>query len=255
MESGAIGTGLWARWSGRTLDLLLPPACLACQVRIDRQGTLCAACWQGLHFLSAPHCAACGFPFAFDLGAGALCAGCTSRAPGFDRARAAIAYDDASRTLVTRLKYGDRLEGAAVYAGWMARAGAELLAEADFILPVPLHPFRLLSRRFNQAALLAQGIARLTGARHRPDLLRRIKRTQPQVGLSPVGRRQNVAHAFALARGQQGALKDAAVLLIDDVLTTGATVEACAKVLRRAGARRIDVLTLARVVSGRSVPI
>jgi ComF family protein len=245
----------WIALREKALDLLLPPACLACQARVDRQGTLCAECWQGLHFLAAPHCAACGFPFSFDLGADALCAACLGRRPGYDRARAALAYDDLSRPLVTRLKYGDRLEGAAIFGSWMARAGAKLLEDADFVLPVPLHPLRLLARRFNQAALLAGAVARLNGVRYRPDLLRRIKRTPPQVGLSPAGRLRNVAHAFALARGGAEVVKGRAVVLVDDVLTTGATVESCAKVLRRAGAARVDVLTLARVVSERTLPI
>jgi ComF family protein len=255
MARGDGEAGFWTVTRERVLDLLLPPGCLKCQIRVERQGTLCPPCWQGLHFLSAPHCAACGFPFPFDLGPDMLCGACTGRAPAYDRARAAIAYDDASRPLVTRLKYADRLEGAPVYAGWMARAGSALLRDADLILPVPLHPLRLLSRRFNQAALLAEGIGRIAGIRYRPDLLRRIKRTPPQVGLSPAGRRQNVAHAFGLTPRQKEAVKGAALVLVDDVLTTGATVEACAKVLRRAGARRIDVLTLARVVGERALPI
>jgi ComF family protein len=255
MMRAASNAGFWTRWRERALDFILPPACLHCQAPVDRQGTLCAPCWQALHFLAAPFCAACGFPFAFDLGPDALCAACTARLPAYDRARAAVVYDDSARPLVTRLKYGDRLEGAPVYAGWMARAGAELLVDADLVLPVPLHRLRLLARRFNQAGLLAGRIARLTGVPYRPDLLRRIKRTPPQVGLSASGRRRNVAHAFALSPGQGEAIKGRAVVLIDDVLTTGATVEACAKVLRRAGASRVDVLTLARVVGERALPI
>jgi ComF family protein len=255
MELGIANPGLWSALREKALDLLLPPSCLGCQAPVDRHGTLCAGCWQGLHFLAAPHCALCGFPFSFDPGPDARCAACMARAPAFDRARAVLAYDERSRPLVTRLKYGDRLEGVDVYAGWMAREGAGLLADADLVLPVPLHPLRLLARRFNQAALMAQAVARLSGVPHRPELLRRIKRTPPQVGLSAAGRRQNVAHAFALARGGTRALNGAAVLLIDDVMTTGATVDACAKVLKRGGARRVDVLTLARVVAERLLPI
>jgi ComF family protein len=244
---------MWAQnWGERALDLLLPPVCLSCNERTLRQGALCSTCWQGLHFLSPPQCALCGFPFGYDLGPEALCAACAARPPAYDRARAALAYDDASRPLVTRFKYGDRLEGRALFARLMAHAGEPLLRGADFILPVPLHPLRLLKRRFNQAAILAQTLAAETGVPCRPDVLRRTRRTPPQVGLSPAGRQRNVAHAFAV---REGLVKGSAVVLIDDVLTTGATAEACAKVLRRAGALRVDVLTLARVVAERTLPI
>jgi ComF family protein len=257
MELGRIAAkGLAGKsWGERTLDLLLPPVCLSCGARVERQGTLCAACWQGLHFLSPPHCACCAFPFTYDLGPVALCAACTARPPAYDRARAAIAYEDASRSLVTHFKYGDRLEGAVLFARLLARAGEGLLRDADFIVPVPLHPFRLIKRRFNQAAILARQLSSETGVPVRTDVLRRIRRTPPQVGLSPVGRRRNVAHAFAVHPRHALVLRGARVVLVDDVLTTGATVEACAKVLRRAGVQRLDVLTLARVVAERTIPI
>jgi ComF family protein len=247
--------GWTAAWGERVLDMLLPPVCLACGSRVERQGTLCVACWQGLHFLSPPHCACCAFPFTYDLGPDALCAACTARPPGYDRARAAIAYDDASRPLVTHFKYADRLEGAALFARLLARSGERLLKDADLLLPVPLHPMRLLKRRFNQAAILARALAQETGMPVRMDVLRRVRPTPPQVGLSPAGRRRNVAHAFAVPPGKAPVLRGARLVLVDDVLTTGATVEACAKVLRRAGAVHVDVLTLARVVAERTVPI
>lgn len=256
MVASKLKSGQLARLWDRTLDVLLPPSCLSCGARVEQQGTLCFVCWNALHWLSAPLCSCCGFPFDYDLGDQGLCGACTVRRPSYDRARAALAYDDASRHLVTSLKYNDRLEGAPTYALWMARAGGELIAGADLIIPVPLHPLRLFTRRFNQAALLAQGVARPSGQRRlRTDILRRTRRTRQQVGLSAAARRLNVAHAFALTGKGHDQVRGRAVLLIDDVLTTGATVEACARVLKRAGAARVDVLTLARVVAAREPPI
>jgi ComF family protein len=178
--------------------------------------------------------------------------------PAYDRARSVLAYDEHSRGLVLGFKHGDRLEGAAAFAAWMARAGAELLTEVDLIAPVPLHRRRLFHRRYNQSAILALAIGRYTGRPVAVDLLRRIRPTPSQGGLSPAGRARNVRGAFAvnqraLAKLGNGALAGRRVLLVDDVLTTGATVSTCTRVLRRAGAGGVDVLTLSRVV--RPLPI
>ncbi len=237
------------------LNLLIPPTCVQCHARVDAPRRVCGPCWAALRFIAAPLCACCGVPFPYDVGDDALCAACSASPPAYDLARAALVYDDASRPFVTRLKYGDRLEGVELYAGWIARAAGSLLAETDVILPVPLHRLRLLARRFNQSALIAQALSRASGQAWLPDVLVRTRRTRPQVGLTPAGRRRNVAQAFAVRRGREGRVAGARVLLIDDVLTTGATVEACAKALKRAGARSVAVATLARVVAGRSIPI
>jgi len=216
---------------------------------------LCATCWKDLHFLGAPHCACCGFPFSFDHGADALCAACAGRRPAYDRARAVLAYDDVSRPLATRLKFADRHEGVPAFGSWLARAGREFFEGAVIVAPVPLHRRRLISRRFNQAALLARAVAGQTGSALICDLLARTRHTPPQVGLSSVGRRRNVARAFRVTPDHLPRLQGGHIVLVDDVLTTGATVEACAKALKRAGAARVDVLTLARVVSERGLPI
>lgn len=234
--------------SGRLLDLLLPPRCLACGVEVVRPGALCPRCWDEVAFISPPFCALCGYPFEFDPGTGALCAACLREPPAFDRARAVMRYDARGRALVLGFKHGDRTEGAPAYAVWLARAGAELLAEADVLAPVPLHWRRLFARRYNQAALLAQALAQASGVPLVPDLLRRRRATPSQGRLSAVGRARNVAGAFAVTPARAAALAGRHVLLIDDVLTTGATVAACAATLRRAGAAGVDVLVLARVV-------
>jgi ComF family protein len=239
----------WGRRAGAgLLNTVLPPRCLKCGAAVDRAGALCAACWPALAFLAPPLCACCGYPFEFDLGPGALCGSCAAEPPEYQRARAVLRYDDASRDLVLRFKHGDRIDSAPAFGRWLARAGAELLAEADLIAPVPLHWWRLFRRRYNQAALLASALAGATGRPAVNDLLVRKRATPSQGGLGRAERRRNVAGAFAVHPRRRAGLGDKRVLLVDDVLTTGATAEACARALLKAGARAVDVLTLARVV-------
>ena len=234
------------------LDAVLPPLCLGCGEIVGVPGGLCAACWQGFEFVSAPHCACCGVPFAEDLGPETLCAACLARRPHYRRARAALIYDDKSRRLILPFKHGDRTDIARACGGWMARAGMDLLSAADLVAPVPLHWRRLLTRRYNQAALLARIVVREAQAGDRlrlvPDLLRRHRWTGSQTGLRAKERRHNVRQAFGVHPRWRSAVAGRNILLIDDVLTTGATVEACSRILERAGARQVDVLTLARVV-------
>ncbi len=226
------------------LDLLLPPRCLSCKTIVATPGALCPACWDGLRLLAPPHCARCGLPFATDTGAAILCGSCLDGSAQFGRARAALRYDASSRSMILGFKHGDRTALAVPFARWMARAGRELLADADMLVPVPLHPWRLFRRRYNQAALLTKALSRLTGVAHRPDALARIRATPPQGTMGRFGRRRNVAGAFRLTAAVEGRH----VLLVDDVLTTGVTVDECARVLKAGGARQVDVLTLARVV-------
>jgi ComF family protein len=241
--------GEWCMTAGRRLlDSVLPPLCLGCNEIVAEPGALCAVCWPGFSFIAAPHCARCGVPFAEDLGAGAECGACLRRVPRFRRARAALVYDDKSRSLVLPFKHGDRTDMARACGRWMASAGGELLAEAELIAPVPLHWRRLFSRRYNQALLLARSVSRASKGRLAPDLLRRARWTGSQAGLKAQERRTNVRRAFELHPRWAAAVRDKTVLLVDDVLTTGATVEACTQVLQRGGARHVDVLTLARVV-------
>ncbi|MBI5162641.1 MAG: ComF family protein [Magnetospirillum sp.] len=232
------------------VDAVLPPLCLSCGAMVAEPGALCAACWERIAFLAPPHCAVCGHPFAPPMEAEALCASCVATAPPFARARAVFRYDESSKALVLRLKHADRLEGAPAFARWMARAGAELLADAELLVPVPLHRWRLLARRYNQAAVLANELGRLAEATVIPDLLLRRRATPAMGHLGREQRKSNVRGAFAVAPRWCERVAGRRVLLIDDVFTTGATVGECAKVLTRAGASGVDVLTLGRVVLG-----
>ncbi|HKR18535.1 MAG TPA: ComF family protein [Stellaceae bacterium] len=244
---GGLIRALDPRRVGATLlDLLLPPRCLKCGVEIGGNGALCAECWRGIAFLHPPCCARCGLPFEIDLGAEAICGACARETPLYARARAALRYDEASRTLVLAFKHGDKLQLAPALGRFMRRAGAELLATCDVIAPVPLHWTRLFTRRYNQAAILAHALVRDGGPPVVADLLERRRATPPQGRSGRTERRRNVRGAFSLKRSR--AVTGRRVLLVDDVLTTGATVSECARTLLDAGAESVDVLTLARTV-------
>jgi ComF family protein len=228
------------------LDLLLPPRCLSCGATVSGPDTLCAQCWRDITFLGAPCCACCGLPFEFELAAAALCGECLRDRPPFGRARAAMRYDEASRKLVLAFKHGDRLHLAPAFGRWLWRAGGELVAEADIAVPVPLHWTRLFARRYNQAAVLAHALHAAGGPPVGADWLVRRRRTPSQGKRNAAAREQNVRAAFAVKPGRD--VRDRRILIVDDVFTTGATVAECARVLRRAGARSVDVLTLARAL-------
>lgn len=230
----------------RLVRAALPPVCPVTGERVTEPGTLAAGAWGELRFITRPMCPVTGMPFESE--AGASTAAGALRVPAYDRARAALVYEGPAQRLVHLLKYGDRLDLAPLLVRWMRQAGAELVADAPVVVPVPLHRRRLIGRRFNQAAVLAQGIARDAGLDYAPDLLERVRATRSQVGLSRAGRRRNVSGAFRLTADGAARVAGRRVLLVDDVLTSGATVEACARVLRRGGAGAVDVLTLARVV-------
>lgn len=234
----------------RLADAIWPPVCPLGGGPVDANGRLDPAAWQGLDFLDAPWCDCCGLPFPYPSGtgsqAGILCANCIARPPKFDRARAPLAYGDVSRQLVLGFKNGSRREMTGQFARWMARAGAACLEGADYILPVPLHWRRLLSRRYNQSALLGQALARETGIPMRAGWLLRSRATPSQAGKSLLSRRRNMAGAFRVSPAH--GLDGCHIVLVDDVFTTGATASACARQLRRAGAAVVTVVTLCRVV-------
>jgi ComF family protein len=248
MSLNVVSYAAMVRGARAALDFVLPPRCLSCRGRVEDQGTLCAECWKGLTLLDEPCCFRCGYPFPYRMPEDSLCPSCIRRLPAFDRARAVFRYDDASRAMILAFKHSDEIHGAPVYGQWLARAGAALLDEADLIAPVPLHPRRLLRRRYNQAGLLAQAAGRRAGKPVAVDLLSRRRHTASQAQKSPSARQRNVQGAFAVRRRWKDRVQGKRVVMVDDVLTTGATVEECARVLRRAGAGAVDVLTLARVI-------
>ncbi|MCE9520987.1 MAG: ComF family protein, partial [Alphaproteobacteria bacterium] len=231
------------------LDLVLPPLCLKCREPVAAPQSVCAACWKELRFLGPPQCAQCGLPFPHALGAGVKCAICIARPPVFELARSAVAYDDASRDLILSFKHADRLEAVPLFARWIATAGQEALVGADMLVPVPLHWRRLASRRYNQAAVLALALGKLTALPVETGLLTRVRATPSQGEMpSARARAKNVVRTFAVAEKAKPRLAGRKVVLVDDVLTTGATLNACAKVLGKSGAAAVSFITLARVV-------
>jgi len=234
-------------WPIRLLDQLLPPRCLSCGVGAQDNGRICSDCWKGLTFLQGPACAYCGYPFDFDHGVSeAVCGQCLSHPPAYDRARAAVRYDDGSRRMIISFKHGDRTDYGNFFSQLLTQASHGLDMAGALVVPVPLHKKRLQKRRYNQAALIAGAFARKKALDHCPDLLIRRKHTPPQEG-NHSHRRRNVAGAFRLNSKYGGDVKDRTIVLIDDVYTTGATVQACAQILKRAGVGAVNILTIARV--------
>ncbi len=241
----------------KLLDVILPPKCLNCGGRVDRAHNICPECWKELHFLSDPMCTCCGYPFGADLGVNytvigdSLCGTCQNMNRAFDLSLSALRYDDNSRRMIIGFKHQDRLEYATYFAKLLKRAGSRFFADSDMIVPVPLHKKRLIKRRYNQSALLSRILAHDIGVAHEPELLIRTKNTPPQDG-NLNKRSKNVRGAFKVTRTNREKVKNRTILLIDDVYTTGATVENCAIALKRAGAAKVYVLTIFRVIRPQS---
>ena len=244
----------WTHAAKFALDIALPTLCVACREPVDGEG-VCPECWSKPSFIEPPYCPRLGIPFVYDPGPELLSMEAIASPPAYQRARAAVRYDDVARTLVHALKYQDRTDLAPTMGRWMARAGKELLHDADMLVPVPLHARRGWSRRYNQSGALARVISRQSGVKLASEALRRIRPTEQQIGLSRPQRAANVQGAFKVAPERSAEIAGRRVVLIDDVLTSGATTDACARALLRAKAAQVDVLVFARVVDRHRAPI
>lgn len=232
----------------KLIDTILPPRCAFTGEIVDSQGVISPKAWGDLSFIAAPYCKACGFPFEFAAANDALCAACLTDAPEFSAARAALVYNDASRDFILGFKHGDQTQSVVTMVPWMKAAGADILTGADVIVPVPLHRWRLLRRRYNQAALIGQAVAKDMKIVFCADALIRTRATETQGHLNANERKKNVKSAFELHPKRGVVVTGKKIVLVDDVYTTGATVSECAKALLKAGAADVSVLTLARVV-------
>lgn len=232
------------------IDFILPPRCVVTGDIVEGQGMLSSSAWRDLNFISDPKCLRCGIPFEFieeSARSESVCASCLKNPPIYNMARAALFYDDFSRDLILGFKHGDQTQNIPTFTPWLERAGADILGKADFLMPIPLHPFRLIKRRFNQSGLLAQGLSNETLIPVLLEGLKRVRSTPVQGHLQVKARAKNVKNAFAIDERAKPLIKNKHIVLIDDVYTTGATVNECAKVLLKNQAGTVSVLTLARV--------
>ncbi len=243
------------RLASKGLDTILPPRCPVTGENVDYQGAFSGIAWRSLSFIAAPHCQRCGMPFSFerpeevdDQECGELCMRCIEKEPPYNSARASLVYDDKSRLLILGFKHGDKMHLVQNFSPWLESTGREFLPKADALIAVPLHRSRLRARRYNQAVILAKGLEKITGIKSYPDVLTRTRATPSQGHLSTDERHKNVRKAFALKEKYKSQIKGKTLVLIDDVYTTGATVNECTKILKSNGAKAVHILTLARVV-------
>lgn len=230
------------------LDLVLPPRCVVSGEIVSAQGMSAPHVWRGLDFISAPFCQRCGEPFAYEIEGALTCAECLDTPPPYQAARSALAYNDTAKDLLLSFKHGDQIHAVRSFIPWLMQSGAPLLAHADLLIPVPLHYWRLVKRRYNQAALIADVLGKEAGLPVRKLVLQRTRPTPSQGHLSRADRAANVKGAFTVPINKVPYIKDKHVILVDDVMTTGATLAQCATVLLRSGARRVDCLTVARAL-------
>jgi ComF family protein len=227
------------------LDKLYPPHCPSCKAPVAAQGHLCGTCFNDIHMIAAPQCAQCGVPFAVDMGSEALCPECLDHRPSYITARSALVYGEVVGTLIKQLKYHDQMQGLNRFAQWMAQVVSK---DVDVIVPVPLHWKRLFTRRYNQAAWLAYELSDVMAIPCMPHMLRRVRHTPPQARMNREERQRNMKRAFVVPKKYTSLIEHKRILIVDDVMTTGATIEACAEALKSAGAAEVYAVTLARAV-------
>lgn len=228
------------------LNFIFPPQCSICKTRVQNTDTLCNECFSRIRFISKPYCEKCGRPFEFQIADELFCGACLTKKQVFHKARAAFKYDDFSRQLILPFKHSDHIELTTLLTNLLYQAGGDLFEEADILIPVPLHRFRLMKRKYNQSALLAKALSDRIKKPFATGVLLRVKHTQSQGHMKKAERKQNVSKAFQVKNALKIVGKH--VLLIDDVMTSGATLNECAKALKKAGANKVSYLTLARVL-------
>ncbi len=231
---------------GKIINLILPPRCIATDEIVGEQGSISPKYWPLLNFSEKPLCEICGQIFEFHIEDGMTCATCIDKKPHFDMARSALIYDDFSSKMILKFKHGDKQHASISFAKWMLRAGSEFINSGDIIAPVPLHRFRLFKRKFNQSGILASEIAKYIEAKPVLDLIIRQKHTPPQKGLNAEKRRKNVARAFIINPKYKDLIKGKNIIIIDDVYTSGATLNECSKLLKTGKADKIFCLTIAQ---------
>lgn len=235
----------------RFLHLILPHRCFKCDVILEGYNGLCSTCWAGIHFISKPYCAQCGYPLEIHLGDGAICGQCAKGENALSHVRSLFVYDEMSKGLILKLKHGDALHSAPFYGEHLSDIAADVLEESQILCPVPLHWSRLLSRSYNQSHVLGKEIAkRRPRLDYLPRLLRRHRATESQGRLTTNQRFSNIQGSISLDKQQKNRIKGKRIVLVDDVMTSGATLNTCAKVLLRSGAERVDAITLGRVTRG-----
>ncbi len=251
MEKYGQGFLDMSSWLGRLLlDHFYPPVCIHCQAALGAPDALCAPCWRRLRPITQPLCPHLGLPFEVSIGPGALSAEAIANPAEFDRARCALVHNEVARSIVSRLKFGDRPELAKFCAGMMLVAGAELLDKESVLVPVPLHRARQFQRRYNQSCELARAMSRAGGILVELGAVRRKRSTRPQIGLNARQREQNVAGAFECSPDVLERIGGRPVIIVDDVMTTGSTLRAVTRALKAKGVGQIDVITFSRVVIG-----
>ena len=237
-----------AALTNRAIDTILPPRCVVTGEMVERQGMVSPKAWVSLDFIVEPFCDCCGFPFEYEVDEGSLCTSCLTHEPPFEQARAALKYNEASRDLILGFKHADKTHVVKAFMPWLERAAVGMIERANYIAPVPLHRSRLVSRRYNQSALIARAFGQHIDMPVILDALQRTRATASQGHLNAKERYKNVKRAFVVKKRRAEQVKGKSIILIDDVYTTGATAKECTKALLKVGAKEVFVLSLARVV-------
>ncbi len=235
--------------SKNLLDVIYPPICIVCGNSVYEHGSICSKCWECINFISDPQCQICGFPFDFQVIEGAICAGCAYKKPYFSKARSVFLYDENSQKIITNFKYRDKTEYSSFFSRWMVRIGSNMLDECDFIIPIPLHPLKLFLRKYNQASLIANELHKHSKKKVLYNAIIRIKYTTKQASLVRKNRFKNIKGAFRINKKYIKLLEGKNILLVDDVITTGATINECAKSLIKQGkVHKVEALTVAKTL-------